>query len=78
MALIAWERHTHNQERRDLLNRLMARDLTDYAANRPRIEDPPPQNPHHLRRHNPLANQQARLSGRATDRNPMLEPEDTE
>jgi len=36
LALWAWREYQHDQERRDLYNRLMARDYTEYAnAGRP-------------------------------------------
>ena len=30
IAFIAWREHVHSRTQRDLLNRLMSRDLTDY------------------------------------------------
>lgn len=36
LALFAWREYVHDKERRDLYNRIMARDLTDYTASQKR------------------------------------------
>ena len=33
LCLFAWREYRHDSERRDLYNRLMARDLPEYTAN---------------------------------------------
>lgn len=63
-ALIAWLVHQANLRERDLLSRLMARDLTDYKVNtQPASQEP------EGRRHNALVLQRQR---REAGQNPLL------
>lgn len=43
IAFSAWRLHAQDKVIRDLHNRLMARNYTEYAAHQPRVERPPEQ-----------------------------------
>lgn len=66
----AWlwlERREYTRERRELLDRLMARNLTEYAVNQARTAQPAG---NQERRHNVIANHQARQRGEALVKQP--------
>lgn len=76
-ALLAWRENTAQKRENDLLNRLMARDLPEYTQQTQQQEQEP-RDPH--RRHNIIANNQARQRGEASDKpanraNPLLSPD---